>query len=176
MNDILGGAFTSRLNMNLREDKHWSYGARAAVWSARGPQVFSAYASVQTDKTAESVQEFIKEINDILGSRPVTPDELSRAQNNLTLTLPGKNESTRDLASSFAVLVSAQLDDNYYEDFVQRVRALSPADVQAAASRVLHLNSLTWVIVGDLQKIEAPLRALNLAPPTILNPDGQSIP
>jgi zinc protease len=170
MNDILGGAFTSRLNMNLREDKHWSYGARAAVWSARGPQVFSAYAGVQTDKTAESVAEFVKELNDILGGRPITADELSRAQNNLTLTLPGKNESTGDLSSSLAVLVGAQLDDSYYQDFVKRVRALSPADAQAAAALVLKPQSLTWVIVGDLSQIEAPIRALNIAPVSIIKP------
>lgn len=168
MNDIFGGAFTSRLNMNLREDKHWSYGARSAIWSAKGPQIFTAYANVQTDKTSESINEFTKELNDILNTRPVTQDELLRAQNNLTLTLPGENESTGDLAGSLSELVSAQLSDTYYEDFVKSVRALDPAAIQAAAKRVIQPQSLTWVIVGDLAKIEAGVKALGLGPVEVI--------
>ena len=85
MNTVLGGQFTSRVNMNLREDKHWSYGAGTLLCDARGPRPFLAYAPVQTDKTKESVQELLKELRGIRGERPVTADELKAAQDSMTL-------------------------------------------------------------------------------------------
>ena len=80
MNTILGGMFTSRVNMNLREDKHWSYGAHTILVGARGQRPFLAYAPVQTDKTKESMIEIAKELRGILGEKPVTADELSKVQ------------------------------------------------------------------------------------------------
>src|SRR2546422_10909098 len=88
MNSLLGGQFTSRVNMNLREGKHWSYGAFTFVWDARGQRPFIAYAPVQTDKTKESLVELDRELRGILGPRPVTADELAQAQAHLHLTLP----------------------------------------------------------------------------------------
>ena len=72
MNNILGGDFVSRLNMNLREDKHWSYGAGSLVWDARGQRPFLAYVSVQSDKTKESIEEMGKELSAIIGDKPIT--------------------------------------------------------------------------------------------------------
>ena len=85
MNTILGGSFTSRINMNLREDKHWSYGARSMLLDAKGQRMFFAYAPVQSDKTKESIVEIDKELRGILGDRPPTPEELDKAQKNQTL-------------------------------------------------------------------------------------------
>lgn len=89
MNSLLGGQFTSRINMNLRENKHWSYGAFTLLWDARGQRPFIVYAPVQTDHTKESMIEVAAELRGIRANRPVTADELSVAQANLTLTLPG---------------------------------------------------------------------------------------
>ncbi|MFW6205679.1 MAG: M16 family metallopeptidase, partial [Gemmatimonadota bacterium] len=105
-NRILGGSFTSRLNMNLREDKSWSYGARTMVQDARGHRPFMAYAPVQTDRTVESMQEIVKELRGVAGSAPVTADELMKAQDGLTLTLPGRWETVNAIRSSLTEQVS----------------------------------------------------------------------
>src|SRR5260370_30828599 len=106
MTSVLGGQFTSRINMNLREAKHWSYGAFTFVWDARGQRLFIAYAPVQTDKTKESMIEVDRELRGILGPRPVTPDELAKAQANLTLTLPGYWETMDAVQRSRAQMVT----------------------------------------------------------------------
>ena len=90
MNAILGGEFGSRINLNLREDKHWSYGAFSFIRDARGQRPFVAYAPVQTDKTKESIVELEKELRGILKDRPVEPAELAKAKSALTLSLPGE--------------------------------------------------------------------------------------
>src|SRR6202007_2503367 len=93
MNDGLGGNFAARLNMNLREDKHWSYGARSLLWPARGQRPFIAFAPVQRDKTKESIAEMNKELHAILGDRLLTAEELAKIQSNETLRLPGSRET-----------------------------------------------------------------------------------
>jgi len=105
MNTILGGAFTSRINMNLREDKHWSYGSGSFVYEARGQQPFLAYGIVQTDKTKESMMELNKEFRDILSTRPATADELEKVQANMTLELPGSWETNASVAGSIIEMV-----------------------------------------------------------------------
>src|SRR5207247_7485708 len=95
MNDGLGGMFGSRLNMNLREDKHWSYGARSLLWGARAQRPFIAFAPVQTDKTKESLAEMNKEFRGILGAHPLSADELVKIHRNERLSLPG-SRGTQD--------------------------------------------------------------------------------
>ena len=84
---VLGGQFTSRINMNLREDKHWAYGAGGFVIGAKGQRPFVVYAPVQTDKTAESIQEMIKEVNQYVGDNPITQEELDKVLGNLCVAL-----------------------------------------------------------------------------------------
>ena len=93
MNDVLGGDFTSRINMNLREDKHWAYGARSLVWDAKGQRPYLAYAPVQTDKTKESIQEIQKEFDGFVGDSPVKQEEFDKVQKNSTLQLSGRWET-----------------------------------------------------------------------------------
>src|SRR6185437_16473845 len=89
MNGAFGGTFTSRINMNLREDKHWAYGAYSFLLTARGQRPFIAYAPVQTDKTGASMAELQKELTGVVSTRPLTADELAWSKSLLTLTLPG---------------------------------------------------------------------------------------
>ena len=105
MSAVLGSDFGSRINMNLREDKHWSYGAFSFIRDARGPRPFIAYAPVQTDKTREAIVELQKELRGIVGERPVEPDELDRAKASLTLTLPGSWETMGAVASTIGEIV-----------------------------------------------------------------------
>jgi len=175
MTSLLGGQFTSRVNMNLREGKHWSYGAFTLVWDARGQRPFIAYAPVQTDKTKESMIEVDRELRGILGPRPVTADELAKAQANLTLTLPGNWETMDAVQGSLEQLVTFGLDDHYYETYAQRVRALTIPDAAGAAQEAIRPDHLVWVVVGDRAKIEAGIRELNFGEIRFLDADGKPL-
>ena len=175
MNDGLGGMFGSRLNMNLREDKHWSYGARSLLWGARAQRPFIAFAPVQTDKTKESLAEMNKEFRGILGDHPLSADELVKIQANETLSLPGSRETQDSVGRSIIDLVQFGLPDDYHETYAGKVRALKTSDVEDAAKTVVHPDNLIWVIVGDRAKIEAGVKELGLGETRFLSPDGKPL-
>ena len=175
LNDALGGTFSSRLNLNLREDKHWSYGARTLLFAARAQRPFISISPVQTDKTKESLVEINKELRGFLGERPATAEELERIQANQTLKLPGSRETTGEVGQSILDLVQFGLPDDYYETYAGRVRALKIADVQAAAKAIVRPDNLIWVIVGDRSKIEGGVKELNLGELRFLTPDGKAM-
>ncbi len=174
LNDIMGGAFTSRVNMNLREDKHWSYGAFTLLLDAKGQRPFIVYAPVQTDKTKESVQEVTKELKDVIGARPVTPTELARAKANLTLSLPGQWETSSAVAGSIGDMVRFGLPQDYWDRYADEVRALTLPEVQSAAEELIHPGRLVWVVVGDRAKIEPGVRAV-LGDVQLLDADGRPL-
>jgi len=175
MNMVLGGQFISRLNMNLREDKHWSYGASTLLVDARGPRPFLAVAPVQTDKTKESVAETLRELRGIRGEKPVTAEELRTAQDGLVLTLPGEWETARAVADSLAEIVRFGFEDRYYDGYAAKVRAVSLADV-AAAAQLVQPDRLAWVVAGDRAKIEPGLRELALGEVKAIDADGNVLP
>ncbi len=175
MNGVLGGDFSSRVNMNLREDKHWSYGAYTFFRDARGQRPFLAYAPVQTDKTKEALVELDKELRGIVKGRPIEPAELSRAKASLTLTLPGSWETMAALANSIGNIVTFGLDDRYYDTFADRVRAQTIESVTSVAGEVVHPDQLVWVVVGDRSKIEPGLRELKLGEIRLINTDGKPV-
>ena len=175
MNDALGGNFGSRINMNLREDKHWSYGTRSILVGARGQRPFITIAPVQTDKTREAMAEMDKEFRGIVGNRPVTPDELAKIQANETLSLPGSRETLNSVGQSIIDLVQFGLPDDYYETYAGKVWALKISDVDAAAQEVVHPDNMVWVVVGDRAKIEAGVRELNLGELKFLNAEGKKL-
>ena len=172
MNTVLGGAFTSRLNMNLREDKHWSYGAQSYLSAARGPSLYTARAAVQTDKTGDSLAEMKRELSAIVTTHPVTEEELRLAQGNLTLTLPGRWETASAVASTLGEMTVYGLDDDYYAQYVPRVQSLTVADASRGAARVIKPNALVWVVVGDRTKIEPDLRSRGIEV-RIVDADGK---
>ncbi len=175
MNGVLGGDFSSRVNMNLREDKHWSYGAYTFFRDARGQRPFVAYAPVQTDKTKEAVIELDKELRGIVKDRPIEPAELSRSQATLTLTLPGSWETMSALAVSIGNIVTYGLDDRYYDTFADKVRAQTIEGVTAIAREVVHPDQLVWVVVGDRAKIEPGLRELKLGEIRLIDTEGKPV-
>jgi zinc protease len=175
MNDGLGGTFASRLNLNLREDKHWAYGAHSALFDARGERPFIAFASVQTDKTKESMTEMSKEFRNILGPRPLTAEELKDIQSHETLKLPGSRETLSSVGNSIVDLVQFGLPDDYYETYAGKVRALTTSDADDAAKTVIHPDSLIWVVVGDRTKIEARIKELALGELHFLSPEGKPL-
>jgi zinc protease len=172
MNNVLGGLFSSRINMNLRETKHWSYGASTLLWAARGQRPFFAYAPVQGDKTSEAVQEIAKEMSDIAGARPVTPEELANAQNSETLELPGSWETMQGVGASISNLVRFGLPDDYYATFPDKVRALTTGELATVAKKLILPENMVWIVVGDRAKIEAGLRQLGLGEVRLIDADG----
>jgi zinc protease len=157
--------------MNLREDKHWSYGAFSVLLDARGERPFFAYAPVQTDKTKESIQELLKEMRGIRAERPVSADELKTAQDSLTLSLPGQWETSQAVVGSIAEIVTFGFDDRYFDGYAGKVRATSLKDAAAAAT-VVQPDKLVWVIAGDRAKIEPGLRELGLGEVKAIDADG----
>jgi len=175
LNTVLGGDFGSRVNMNLREDKHWSYGAFTFFRDARGQRPFVAYSPVQTDKTKEAIIELSKELRGIVKDRPIEPAELSRAQASLTLTLPGSWETMGALAGAIGEIVSFGLDDRYYDTFADKVRAETIQSLTQVAGEVIHPDQLVWVIVGDRSKIEPGIRELKLGDIRLLDSNGKPV-
>ena len=175
MNIVLGGEFGARINMNLREDKHWSYGAQSLVIDARGQRPFVVYAPVQTDKTKESLAEINKELRDILATRPPSSEELKKVQDTETLQPPGSRETMNEVGGSILDLVRFSLPDDYYQTYAAKVKALSSGDVADAAHTVVRPDSLVWVVVGDRAKIEAPIRELGLGEVKLLDADGNPL-
>ena len=173
MNDSLGGMFGARLNMNLREDKHWSYGVRTVLRDARSQRPFYAVAPVQTDKTKDSLIEMNKEFRGIIGDHPVGNDELAKIQANETLKLPGSRETLDALGGSIVDLVQFGLPDDYYDTYAGKVRALKTSDVTEAAKEVVRPDNLIWIVVGDRAKIEAGVRELNLGEFRLMDADGK---
>jgi len=175
LDTLLGGNFSARLNMNLREDKHWSYGARTRLTDAIGQGTYRAGAGVQTDKTAESMIEIRKELRDVLKDRKPTPAELKFAQDSLAIALPGNNETSDEIANSYGEILTYGLKDSFWNDYVGEVTSLTLEDVNKSAGRLVHPEALTWVVVGDLSKIEAKVRALNLGDVSIIDADGKPV-
>jgi zinc protease len=175
MTQVLGGSFVARLNMNLREGKHWSYGSYTFVPDARGQRPFIGYAPVQTDKTKESLIEVMKEFKGIVGGTPVAGPELTMAQDGMTRTMPGEWETQRAVAGSIGELVRFGLPDDYFATFPAKVRALKTGDVDATAKKTLMPDKMVWVVVGDRAKIEAGIKELGWGEVKYLDADGNPI-
>ncbi|HEX8570372.1 MAG TPA: pitrilysin family protein [Caulobacteraceae bacterium] len=174
-NTALGGAFTSRLNMNLREDKHWSYGARTFFRQSKGPRLFIASAPVQTDKTKESFVEVQKELRDITKDRVLTADEMVMAQSSLTQRLPGRWETSGGLGAAISEQVIYGLPADYWSTYAGTVRALTINDLNRAAVDVVRADKVTYVVVGDRARIEQGLRELNVGPIQVIDADGNPV-
>jgi zinc protease len=175
MNTVLGGAFISRLNMNLRENKHWSYGAGSFLPAARGQRIFLVYAPVQTDKTKESAVEITSELRGILKDRLITADELAMAKSNLTQALPGLWETNSAVGQAIKEIVEFRLTPDYYSTYAGKVKALTVTNLNEAAVKVVRPENLVWVIVGDREKIEKGIRELNIGEVRLIDTDGNPI-
>ncbi|MDB9996518.1 insulinase family protein [Gammaproteobacteria bacterium] len=162
MNYAIGGSFTARLNMNLREDKSWSYGVRTRLGDAKGQRAMLVTAPVQTDKTSESMAEIVKEYSDYLSTKPITQDELAKGKASKTLRLPGQFETLGALKGGVSGIVTYDRDLDYLNQLPALLDEPSLTQVQAKAQKYIKPNQWTWLIVGDLSKIEEPIRALDL--------------
>ncbi|MCR4395643.1 MAG: insulinase family protein [Candidatus Saccharicenans sp.] len=175
VNYIFGGDFVSRINMNIREEKHWSYGAFSVILPARAQRPFVAVAPVQLDKTRETILELTAEMEGMLGKKPVTREEFQNALSSKTNQLPGQWETMAAVESSLIELANFQLPDDYFQKYATRLRRLQPEDLNRAARKVLQPNSLVWVVVGDRSKVEKQLQELGLGQIVYLDGDGNLV-
>jgi zinc protease len=175
VNDIFGGNFSSRINMNLREDKHWSYGVGSRLIPARNERPYISFSPVQTDKTKESMAELVKEYHGIVTDKPITEGELKDEQANATLALPGSFETTQQLSGAYGNILQYNLPENYYNTYTDKVLAVTPAEANEIAKKYILPGHLVWLVVGDMSKVEAGIRELNIGAVHKIDADGKAI-
>jgi zinc protease len=173
VNNVLGGMFTSRMNMNLREDKHWSYGVYSQLRNALGQRPLLSISAVQSDKTAESFKEVLNEYSGITGPRPITAQELKLSQDRETLALPGRFETTAQLSTAYSNVIEYRLPEDYYSRYTTTALAFTPDQANALAKKFVLPNQQVWVIVGDMAKVEAGIRAMNVGEVHRIDADGK---
>ncbi len=171
LNTILGGQFVSRINLNLREQKGYTYGVRTGFDLRRGIGPFVMQTSVGTDVTVPAVREALGEIRDIAASRPATADELSLGFATVSKGYPRGFETATQVARSVAQLALHGLPDTYFEEFIPRLAQVTTDDVSRVAAAYLDVDKMTTLIVGDLDKIAPTLPELGLGPHQVLTPE-----
>jgi zinc protease len=176
MNSLLGGQFTSRVNMNLREEKGYTYGARTGFEWRRGAGPFSASAGVHTAYTKESVAEFLKELRGIRGEIPVTAKELEYNKQSLIRRFPASFETIDQIAGQLSNAVIYNLPDTYFNDYISRINSITVEDVNRVANKYLDPSRMAIVIVGDRKLIEPGLRELQDVGTTITFLDTEGNP
>jgi predicted Zn-dependent peptidase len=162
MNNVLGGDFTSRINLNIREDKHWSYGSRSLIQNTRGQRPFLIMAPVQTDKTKESIQEVVKEVNAFVGDKPMTQSEFDKTKQNTVLGMSGMWETNAAVNGSLRDVVKYNLPDDYWKKYGGKVQGLSLKDVQLTAKSMVQPSNLGWFLAGDAAKTLPGLKELGM--------------
>lgn len=174
MNAVLGGLFSSRINLNLREKHGYTYGAFSSLdWRRQsGPLVVST--AVQSEVTAPAAREAIAEI-ERMRREPITADELSLATSYLGGVFPIRYETTDAIAGALAALVRYDLPDDFYDTYRDRVRAVSSDDVLRVAQQHLHADALQMVVVGELDSVQKPLEALGFGASTVYDTQGQPL-
>ncbi len=161
-NEVVGGSFLSRLNMDLRENKGWAYGAFTQAQMLRETMPLYVIAPVQTDKTGASIAAAIADMKEFLTTKGVTEEERDRTINNQIRSLPGSFETSGDLLGALISLDTLGRPDDYYEKLPARYRAMKAADLDAAARKAIRPDDLIWIVVGDAAKVEPQLEGLGL--------------
>jgi len=170
-----GGMATSRLNRNLRLDKHWSYGTSAQISETRGQRPFILTAPVQTDKTKEAMIEVAKELRGVAGERPLAGEEFASVMRNQTMRLPGAFETLGSLQTAAMRINNLGYPDDYFAKYASSVRALNEETLNSAAKAYVRPDEVIWLVIGDLKKIEGGIRELGFGEVIRLDADGQTI-
>jgi predicted Zn-dependent peptidase len=173
MNTILGGMFQSRLNANIREEKGYSYGVNSSFAYGKGPGAFRAGGDIVSAKSDAALVEFMKELRGIVGARPITDEELTTAKDSLIQRLPGQFASVQGINGAVTTIWTQGLPDDYYQQYSQKIAAITAADVVRVAKQYIDLDHLAIVIVGDKATIEGPLKATGIAPIVAVDIEGK---
>lgn len=174
-NDILGGNFASRINLNLRESKSWSYGAFTFLQDAKGQRPLIVFAPVQTDKTAESIAELRKEFSDFNGKRPASAAEIAQAVNSASRSLPGQFETNGAVLNQMIADYRFGRPADFASSLKAQYNALNETQIRDAGKELIKSDDLIWIVIGDAKKIEAGVRAAGLGPLEIWDTDGKRL-
>ncbi len=174
MNTALGGLFSSRINLNLREEHGYTYGASSAFIFRRGPGPFVVGTSVRTDVTAPAIAEIFRELDRMRESK-IADEELATAKDSISQSLPGLFETTPEAASSIGQLFVHRLPLHYYHNLPERIQRISAAEVQHAARAYLKPGNAVIVAVGDRRSIQPELERLNLGSIEVRDSSGKVI-
>jgi zinc protease len=172
---VLGGLFSSRVNMNLREQHGYTYGAFSSLPENREPGPYTISAAVRTDVTGASAKEILKEVDGMLSS-PITDDELRLAKESIARSLPAYFQSTSSTAATFGQLYLLDLPPDYYQGLPARLESITAEQVAEAAGKHLRPADMKVIAVGDRAKIEPQLSALRLGPMGYRNLEGEPVP
>ena len=172
--DVLGGNFTARLNMNLREDKGWTYGASSFIEESRGPETFGVSTSIQTDKTADALAEIGKEIRAIQKERPASQAEVDLIGKGQVLALPGRFETNQAMVGYLQYVNRFGRSYDWITTLPAQYAGLRASTITDTA-QLLHPDALTWVVVGDLSKIETKVKTLNLGSVEVWDAEGHRL-
>ena len=174
MNSELGGLFSSRINLNLREEHGYTYGAGSRFVYHRATGYFAVGGGIRTDVTAPAVTETLKEIHRIIDTQ-MTPEELSLAKDSQSRSLPGIFETSSGEAGALAEIYEYNLSPDYFSTLPRQLDAVTAADAQAVAKKYLHPDQMILVCVGDRAKIEPELLKLDLGAVEIRDADGNVV-
>lgn len=172
VNTILGGSFSSRLNLNLRERHGYTYGVRSSFVMRRSPGPFLVSTAVETEVTGGAVREIVQELNRIRDGG-ITPSELDDARQYVAGTFPLPLQTTDGVASRLSELAIYGLPDSYLEDFASRILAVTAEEAEAAARNRIQPDRLAIVVVGDPERLRPQLEALELGPVNVVPPTSQ---
>ena len=174
VNTELGGLFSSRINMNLREAHGYTYGAGSTFAYHRRPGPFLAYSAVRTDVTAPATTEIFNELKRMRETQ-MTPEEMKLSKDSITRSMPGRFERGSDAVGTFAELFVYDLPLDYFSRFPDAVDAVNPEQAQATAQKYIHPEKIAVVAVGDRSKIEDEMKKLNLGKIEIRDPEGKIV-
>jgi len=161
-NDVLGATFLSRLNMELRENRHWAYGAFGIVRRVEHQVPYLVFAPVQADRTGDSIAAARAQLQQFLGPNGVTPAELERTINGSIRELPGSFETSQAVLDGIQQNDLFRRPDDYYSTVASRLRGLRAGDLDAAARRAIDPSKFIWVVVGDASRVRSQLEPLGL--------------
>jgi zinc protease len=161
-NDGLGGGFLGRINMDLREDKHWSYGARGSFNRAAGATPYIISAGVQADRTGDSVAAVIGDVSSYVGAQPMTQVEYDRAIAGAIRSLPGSFETSRSVLGAMQSNVLYKRPDDYYTTIAARYRALTLPQLRSVIAAAIDPKKIVWVVVGDAKAVRPQLDKIGL--------------
>jgi zinc protease len=164
------------MNRNLRLDKHWSYGTSGQLTNPRGQRALLVLAPVQTDKTRESMLEVAKEIRGVAGERPLAGEEYASIMRNMTSRLAGRFETLAALENAAITSINLKLPDNYWADYAGNIRGLTEPQLAAASRKFVRPEEVTWLVIGDLRKIEKGVRDLGWGDVVVLDAEGNPLP
>ncbi|HVL78867.1 MAG TPA: pitrilysin family protein [Sphingomicrobium sp.] len=161
-NDVIGGNFLARINMDLRESKGWSYGVRGTVQISEHAVPYIVSAPVQADRTGDSIRALAEQYSSFLGATGTTEEELTRITANNIQQLPGQFETSSAVLSGIMTNALLGRPDNYYELLADRYRGMTRASLDVAARGAIAPNGWVWVVVGDAAKVRPQLERLRM--------------